>query len=149
MTDATADLVARNEITDVINTLFIATDQRDWPAVLGCFWPVVSFDMSSAGAGAEKMLAADAIVAGWQAGLASIQAVHHQAGNHRVSISGATATAFCYGTACHYHPNPSGRNTRTFVGSYDFELRQDDAGRWRITLFRYNLKFTDGNLELE
>jgi hypothetical protein len=30
----------------------------------------------------------------------------------------------------------------------DFELAKQD-GRWRITLFRFNLKFLDGNLELE
>jgi hypothetical protein len=35
-----------------------------------------------------------------------------------------------------------------FVGSYEFEL-ENTAGKWRITSFRYNLKFIDGNRELE
>jgi hypothetical protein len=34
-----------------------------------------------------------------------------------------------------------------FVGGYDFHLLQD--GEWRIDLFRFNLKFIDGNVELE
>ncbi len=39
-------------------------------------------------------------------------------------------------------------HTRVFVGSYDFGLRRQD-GRWRIDRFRFNLKYLDGNLELE
>jgi len=39
-------------------------------------------------------------------------------------------------------------NTRTFVGSYDFELLKD-AGRWRIAKFKFNLKYLDGNPDLE
>ena len=57
------------------------------------------------------------------------------------------AEAFCYAVATHYLPNPAGRNVRTFVGSYDFQLRKSD--RWRISLFRFNLKYLDGNLDLE
>jgi len=72
----------------------------------------------------------------------------HQAGNFRVTVHDDTADAFCYGMASHYLPNPSGRNTRVFVGSYDFGLRRQDA-RWRIDRFRFNLKYVDGNLELE
>jgi hypothetical protein len=33
------------------------------------------------------------------------------------------------------------------VGSYDFRLVLLD--RWRITSFRFNLKYLDGNLNLE
>ena len=42
----------------------------------------------------------------------------------------------------------SGRNTRVFVGSYDFQLRLA-AGRWQINRFRFELKFLDGNPQLE
>jgi hypothetical protein len=149
MTGALAELVAKSEIVDVINTLFVATDARDWDTVAGCFGPAVVFDMSSLGAGPATTLSPGAIVSGWRDGLAPIQAVHHQVGNHRVAVSGSAATASCYGVAYHYRPNPTGSNTRTFVGSYDFELSRDGGGRWRITLFRFNLKFIDGNLELE
>jgi hypothetical protein len=149
MDDRLAALVAKDEIADVINTLFIATDARDWDAVAGCFAPAVVFDMSSLGGGPATTLPPDAIVSGWKTGLAPIRAVHHQAGNHRVAVTGKSATAFCYGIAYHYRPNPSGRNTRTFVGSYDFELGRDATGHWRIALFRFNLKFVEGNLDLE
>jgi hypothetical protein len=42
----------------------------------------------------------------------------------------------------------SGRNTRVFVGSYDFHLQRVADG-WRIDLFRSKVKFIDGNRDLE
>ena len=81
-------------------------------------------------------------------GLRTLDAVHHQAGNYRVDVGGAEASAFCYGIATHYRRTKSGRNTRTFVGSYDFRLVRQ-SGEWRITAFRFNLKYIDGNVELE
>ena len=74
--------------------------------------------------------------------------MHHQAGNFKVRLDGDEADAFCYAIASHYLPKPSDRNTRVFVGSYDFRLRKDGA-RWRIARFRFDAKYVDGNLELE
>jgi hypothetical protein len=141
-------LANRQQVVDVITDLFIATDERDWPAVIDCFTPEVLFDMSSLGGPAAAATPAQAIAAGWERGLAPLAAVHHQAANFRVRLRGDEADAFCYGIASHYRPNPSGRNTRVFVGTYDFGLRKD-AARWRISRFRFNLKYVDGNLELE
>jgi len=56
---------------------------------------------------------------------------------------------FRYGIATHDLPNPTGRNTRTFVGRYDFERRRSEKGRWRISLFPFNMKSIEGNLDLE
>lgn len=140
-------LVERQRIVDILTELFVATDRRDWPAVTACFASRVTFDMSSL-AGAPSEVAATEIVAGWERGLAPLAAVHHQAGNFQVRVRGDEADAFCYAIASHYLPNPSGDNTRVFVGSYDFRLRKD-AGGWRIALFRFNLKYVDGNLDLE
>ena len=58
------------------------------------------------------------------------------------------ADASCYAIALHYRPNAGGRNTRTFVGSYDFGLRRI-GGRWRIDRFTFHAKWIEGNLELE
>ena len=55
---------------------------------------------------------------------------------------------FCYGVAFHHLPNETGQNTRVFVGSYDFDLVKDQDN-WKITKFKYNLKYIDGNLNLE
>jgi SnoaL-like domain len=106
------------------------------------------FDMSSMSGQAASLVDADAIVEGWQQGLQGMSHVFHQAGNFKVSVGDADAAAFCYGIAMHYRETPSGRNTQTFVGSYDFHLTQAEAG-WMIDLFRFNLKFLDGNPSLE
>jgi hypothetical protein len=141
-------LVDRASIVDIINTLFIGTDSRRWELVRSCFAPSVLFDMSSLGAGEPRQKTPDEIVAAWEEGLKPIQAVHHQVGNYLVNVDGARASAFCYGIAIHYLPNPTQANTRTFVGSYDFGLEK--AGdRWRITAFKFTLKYVDGNLKLE
>ena len=138
----------REELIETVDRLFIATDDKDWKTVADCFTPTVRFDMSSAGGGPERERPAEDIAADWQRGLEPIQALHHQAGNYRVSVDGERARVFCYGIAYHYLPKPSGRNTRVFVGSYDLQLTRA-AGRWKISAFRYHLKFIDGNAELE
>ena len=58
------------------------------------------------------------------------------------------AEASCYGTAFHYLPNETERNVRRFVGTYDFGLRKH-RGRWRVHSLRYNVKFVDGNIDLD
>jgi hypothetical protein len=141
-------LIEKQQVIETITDLFLATDRRDWSAVRECFATHVAFDMSSLSGAAPSSIPADEIVAGWQKGLAPLQAVHHQAGNFKVDLHGSEASAFCYAIASHYLANPSGRYTRVFVGSYDFGLTKDGP-RWRITRSRFNLKYVDGNVELE
>jgi hypothetical protein len=141
-------IVDQTKIIETINRLFIGTDNRDWTLVRSCFAPRVLFDMSSLGAGEPKHLSPEDIVAAWETGLKPLKAIHHQAGNYLVEVNGTNAEAFCYGIASHYLPNKSNKNTRTFVGSYEFEL-QKDSGRWRIAKFKFNLKYIDGNPDLE
>lgn len=141
-------LIAKEAIVDTIHRLFIGTDNRDWAMVEEALAPRVYVDMTSlAGGEPAEMRGAD-LARMWEEGLRPIQVVHHQVGNFRVTVGEDRAEAFCYGTATHYRPTQSGRNLRTFVGSYDFVLTRL-AGRWRITRFRFHLKYVDGNLELD
>jgi hypothetical protein len=141
-------LVERSRVSEVINALFGATDARDWARVRSCFTEQVAFDMTSLAGGEPATLTPQDIAAAWASGLAPIEAIHHQVGNLSVDVQGTEATASCYGIAYHYRRTYSGRNTRVFVGSYDFHLQRRDDG-WRIDLFRFKLKFVDGNLGLE
>ena len=146
--DDVRGLVERERIASVINAIFVATDARDWARVRGTLAPRVTLDMTSMTGGEPQQLSPEEIAAGWESGLRPIEAVHHQVGNMAITCGGTDASASCYGIAYHYRRTVSGRNTRTFVGSYDFHLRQQD-GDWRIDLFRFNLKFIDGNVDLE
>jgi hypothetical protein len=148
LNDALAKLAAKDAVIDVITALFIATDDRNWPAVRECFAPRVLFDMSSLSGEAAAEVDADTIVEGWRRGLERLTAVHHQAGNFRVTICDGEATAFCYGIALHYWKEAGGRTTRTFVGSYDFHLRPHEQS-WVIDRFKFNVKIVAGNPDLD
>lgn len=147
-----ADVLDRERIIDRITELFLATDRKDWSAVEACFAPEVQFDMSSVGAGPATTKRPSEIADGWRAGLAALEHIHHQAGNFVVRVNGDRADAFCYGIAYHYIRRNDGRNTRVFVGSYDYQLIRDTSAAsptWRITAMRFTLKFLDGNPALE
>jgi SnoaL-like protein len=131
------------QITGTIVSLFVGTDERDWPAVQKLFTPSVSFDM-----GTPSTMTPAQITDGWDKGLKAIEKIHHQAGNFRIRVRGDEADAFCYGIAYHYRRTKTGRNTRVFVGSYDFTLRRS-GDHWKISAFKFNLKFIDGNPDLE
>lgn len=138
----------RQKIVDVVTRLFVGTDKRDWESVKNLFERHVLFDMTSLNGGNPATLTPEQIVDGWDAGLEPIKHAHHQAGNFIITIDGLSAHAFCYGIAYHYRDTKSGRNTRVFVGSYDFDLRRHGE-EWKLSSFKFNLKFVDGNAQLE
>ena len=141
-------LLDQDAIAAVINRLFVGTDARDWAAVRACFAPEVLFDMTSLAGGDPSRLTPPQITDGWESGLRPIEAIHHQWGNLAVEAGAAEASATCYGIAYHFRRTRPGRNTRVFVGSYDFHLRRAGQG-WLIDAFRFTAKFVDGNLALE
>ena len=142
------EILDQSKIIEKINRLFIYTDHRDWEGVKNCFANEVLFDMTSMGAEKPETLTPQQIATAWEDGLKGLQAIHHQAGNYIVKISGSEADVFCYGIAIHYLPNPTNKNTRTFVGSYDFHLTKTEQ-EWKIDKFKFNLKYIEGNKELE
>ncbi len=141
-------LVEKDKFIDVVNNLFIYTDERNWAGVMEAFADEVLFDMTSSSGGEPAKLTPQQIVDGWDAGLRKLKSVHHQVGNYKVKIAETEADLFCYGIAFHYLPNPKNSNTRIFIGSYDLHFIKD-AGGWKIDKFKFNLKFIDGNKDLE
>ena len=142
------DLVDRQAAQDTVTRLFVHTDNREWDKVSDLFAPTVLFDMTSLVGGEPTEMTPQQIVDAWDQGLKPLKAIHHQTGNYLVTLTEDGAQVFCYGIASHYLPNKTNQNTRTFVGSYDFHLvKVDDA--WKIDRFKFNLKYLDGNMELE
>ncbi len=148
MRDPYQILVEKDAVIEVVNRLFIHTDNRDWTKVKDCFAAEVLFDMTSASGGEPAVMTSQAIVEAWDKGLKDLKAIHHQAGNYIATVKDNEAKVFCYGIASHYLPNKTNQNTRTFVGSYDFHLIKKD-GCWRIDKFKFNLKYMEGNANLE
>jgi hypothetical protein len=141
-------LLEKDRIKEVINNLFIFTDNRDWESVEKCFAEKVHFDMTSMGAGSAVELEPRQITDMLDHGLKSIEAIHHQTGNFKIDVSGEKAVAFCYGIASHFRKTNSENNTRTFVGSYNFHLVKD-IDDWKIDSLKFNPKYIDGNVNLE
>ena len=148
MMAAYQDLLAKEEVKEVINRLFISTDNRDWETVSQLFAEEVLFDVTSMVGGDPVRLTPKDIVTAWDKGLKPLKAIHHQAGNYIVKTMQNEADVFCYGIASHYLPNKTDQNTRIFVGSYNFHrIKNNDI--WQIDKFKFNLKYIDGNPNLE
>ena len=142
------ELMEREKVKEVVTRLFISTDNRDWDTVSRLFAAEVLFDMTSMAGGEPVKLTPQQIVDSWDKGLKPLKAIHHQAGNFIVDVDQTEASVFCYGIASHYLPNKTNRNTRIFVGSYNFHLVKI-GDNWQIDQFKFNLKYIDGNPNLE
>jgi hypothetical protein len=139
----------RARVEDTVIRMFVATDQRDWAQVASCFTDPFLLDMSSVGAGAAAATTPAQVTAAWAAAFAPLTQVHHQVGNFQTHIAGERARVHCYGIAFHYRAGiNAAHKSRTFVGTYELELTQH-AAQWRIAALRFDLKFIEGNLELE
>lgn len=142
-------LAVRQQVEDLVVSMFVATDERDWETLKTCFTDPFVLDMTSMVGGSPASMTPSQVAAAWAEGFKPLSHVHHQVGNFQTTVNGSAATARCYGIALHHRSEITAEpKTRRFVGTYEFELAQAD-GRWRIARFRFNLKFIDGNLELE
>ena len=141
------DHTVREEIIEVVNKLFIYTDEMDWFGLKNeVFTEQVIFDMSSLGQEVVTKTAQQ-ICDDWKTGFAELDAVNHLAGNHLVTAMGDEATVFVYATATHYKEAATQGKTREFVGTYNLVLERGANG-WRINSFKYNLKYMNGNIEM-
>ncbi len=136
----------RLAIVEVVTRLFVYTDQRRWAELVdGVFTPKVDFD-GGFGGGVGERDAGD-IVEDWRVGLAELDEVHHQSGNHLIDLQGDVAAVHADAIAVHVKNSASNGTTRTFVGSYDLGVERTSAG-WRVNRFHYHLKVIDGNADL-
>lgn len=84
----------------------------------------------------------------WRDGLKDLDAVHHQAGHYIIEINSDGADIYGYAMASHYKKSALKGTSRVFVGSYDLKAVKTDNG-WRLSAFKYNLKFIEGNAKME
>ena len=146
---ASADtLAARQAVEDTVIRMFIATDERDWPTLHGCFTDPFTLDMTSMVGGAPALMSPAQVAQAWAQGLAPLDHVHHQVGNFRTTVTGTQALVKCYGVAFHHRSAAEGLKSRVFVGTYELALVAT-GDLWQITHFTFTLKFIDGNLQLE
>ena len=137
----------RDEIVKVINKLFIYTDMQEWEKLQReVFSDDIFFDMSSIG-GKKAETSSKEICENWRKGFVGIDSIHHLAGNYLIQINDNIAKVFAYATATHYKESATKGKTRKFVGTYNISLMKHGIG-WRIFHFKYDLKFSTGNIDL-
>lgn len=137
------------ELTELANKLFMYCDAQHWQRLLDdVFAATIWFDMSSAGGTKPQSMEAKDVCKMWADGFTGLDAVHHQAGHYLVNIAGDKAEIFAYAVATHYKKAAQKGTTRSFVGSYDLKAEFSEKG-WRLTQFKYNLKYIGGNISLE
>jgi hypothetical protein len=137
------------ELTELANKLFMYTDAQQWDLLLSeVFTDTVKFDMSSISGQAPQELKASEICEMWKNGFVGIDSVHHQAGHYLITVKENEADIYAYAVATHYKKETTLDNTRSFTGSYNLKALETNKG-WRISHFKYNLKFAQGNIELK
>jgi hypothetical protein len=143
------EVATRVEVEDQVVKMFVATDERDWPALEACFTDPFVLDMSSMVGGSPSSITPQQVASAWAEGFKPLTHVHHQIGNLQTKVANGVATVRCYGIALHHRSNiATDAKSRRFVGSYEIDLIAM-AGGWRISRLKFNLKFIDGNLQLE
>ncbi len=106
-------LADRLAIIDVITKMFVYTDQKRWEDLAAeVFTPSVDFDGGFGGPVGER--AAADIIADWRTGLADLDGVHHQSGNHLIDLNGDTARVHADAIAVHVKNAAVEGKTRTF-----------------------------------
>ncbi len=95
-------MTTREEIIEIVNKLFIFTDDQDWLGLQNeVFTENVHLDMSSLGGEAIDTTAKEICVM-WEKGFDGLDAVNHLAGNYLVKTKDDEALVFAYATATHF-----------------------------------------------
>jgi len=143
-----ANYTAREQVVEIVNRLFYYTDYQQWQELIDqVFDQEVLLDMTSLGAPKAEKLTSQQICDQWKDGFKNLDAIHHQSGNYIIDIQNKEAHVKAYAVAIHYKKSAAKGTTREFTGSYNFKLIQLEKG-WRITSFKFNLKYMARNLDL-
>ena len=139
----------REQVIEVLNRLFYYTDYQLWDQLKDeVFADEVHMDMTSLGTPKVEILSAKDLCNVWAEGFRGLDAIHHQSGNYIIDITDNSAEVKAYAIASHFKREARHGTTREFVGSYDFRLNKTENG-WRLTFFKFNLKYIKGNLNLD
>jgi hypothetical protein len=132
---------------DNVKKLFIATDERGWLKVEACFAPAALIDYSSMTGNPARKLSPNEIFSARKGLLPGFEHTHHQLENLIIEINATTASVFCYGVANYYLPYEQ-RELAIVVDSYDFQIKKQTNGAWKISEMKFNFKYQTGNTSL-
>lgn len=145
MPDGLFPLFDEREIGHVAELLFIYTDEKEWSKARDLFVDgEIDVDMSSLAGGGPVRMTADALLAGFAAGLHSGKASHHMTTNHIISIEDDHAELWAQGYAWNRLADaPPGTDFWETWGRYRLTFLLTPAG-WKLDGLRYYAKFSRG-----
>jgi len=115
-------------IIQVINTMAMTADNRDWQHCQNTFAENVYVDYTSMAGGEPATILADDLIASWKGLLPGFTATQHLIGSHVITVDKDVATCQAHFQATHILDD----DTWTLGGKYDFKLAYNH-GNWKIT----------------
>jgi len=137
--------VDEHDLRLLCDTLFIATDRKDWSTARGVFADgTIDVDMTSVAGGAPVKITADQLIDGFRAGLHANKTSHHLVANYLIRISGDRAEIVAHGYAWNRVTALAPDDLWETWGTYRLTAVRTAAG-WRLKRLEYHSKLTRGN----
>lgn len=139
-------LADEHAIREVVDLLFIYTDQKAWVKARPLFTDgLLEIDMSSLNGGTSVQMTADELLAGFEVGLHEEKASHHMTSNYHITIEGDQAEVWAHGYSWNrLLTAPAGADLWETWGNYRLSLLRTAAG-WQLSAFRYFAKYNRGD----
>jgi hypothetical protein len=146
--DPTAtDTADRLAILELIGSLALLLDARDWTALEGVFADPVHYDRTSLFGGEPETLSPAELVAGYRQALGNLDSLHHLITGHVINLDGDQATCAANMQGTHVLANTSGDPMWTVGGRHDYQLKRTADG-WKIAGLTFTIQWATGNMHI-
>ncbi len=143
----TTELEDRLAIIELVGSLALTIDARDWNALGQLLTDTVYHDRTSLTGGEPTNLPVAEFVEGWRQTLQNMDAVHHLVTNHVITLDGDEATCAANMQGTHVLTSAAGGPMWTVGGRHDYQIKRT-AGGWRIAGLTFTVQWSTGNMNL-
>lgn len=128
----------------VVDEIDNACDAKDWDACRTFFADEVETDFTSLSGGEPAKIIADDLIGAWDANLFAEKKTYHQRGNHRIEITGDSASVFSKAYA--FNLLESGEITGLWEvwGNYTHRLKRTAEG-WKCSAIKLEVVHQRGD----
>jgi SnoaL-like domain len=135
-----------SEIANLVASLGVLVDHRDWPALKELFMPTLDVDYTSLFGGSAERIHRDALVGTWEAFLPRFTSTEHLIGAPSIEVTGNIARARAPVVAWHFVGDALQSSAKKWVvgGHYDIGCERTSAG-WRIASLKLEAVWQEGS----
>jgi hypothetical protein len=142
--DTLQALLDEHAISQVMVQYCYAIDFQDREAFLDCFAPSVELEFPALIRPVPQRVSAEEWADQALADAAAFSATQHFTSNHRIQVTGDSATCRAYVLAQHYKPTETGSSHATLGAYWDCHFRRTAEG-WRIWKYGVTIRWKTGN----